>query len=76
MPHPNQRNKRLILIYGHRKVTYQRKFQQKARNRFSFGARVQIGSGTESKEQIGHKCSKVHDPCQLRLNFQFGSAVH
>jgi hypothetical protein len=62
--------------YSHWKVADQRRFQQKAGNRFSFGARVKIGSGMELKEQIGHKFSKVHGPSRLRLNPKFGSAVH
>jgi hypothetical protein len=41
----------------------------------SVGARVKICSATELKEQISHKCSRVHGPSQLRLNLKFGSAV-
>jgi hypothetical protein len=62
--------------YSHRKAADQRRFQQKAGNRFSLGGRVKICSGTELKKQIGHKCSRVHGSSQLRLNIEFGSAVH
>jgi hypothetical protein len=62
--------------YSHRNVADQRRFQQKTGNRFSSGARVKICFRTELKEQIGHKCSRVHGPSQLRLNLEFGQAVH
>jgi hypothetical protein len=51
--------------YSHRKVADQRRFQQKAENRFSFGGGVKICSGTELKDQIGRKCSRVHGPSQF-----------
>jgi hypothetical protein len=72
MPYSHKHNK----IYSHLKVVDQHRLQQKAGNTFSFGARVKIGSGTELKKQIGHKCSRVHGPFQLRLDLEFGSTVH
>jgi hypothetical protein len=39
--------------YSHQKVADQRRFQQKAGNRFGFGARVRISSRTELMEPFG-----------------------
>jgi hypothetical protein len=49
-PYSDKHNKR----YSHQKVADQRRFQQKAGNIFSFGARVRICSRTELKEHFGH----------------------
>jgi hypothetical protein len=72
MHHFEQHNK----SYSHQNTADQRRFQRKAGNRFSFGARINIGSVTELKEQICYKFSRVPGPSQLRINLKFGSAVH